>query len=59
VSTQASLDVRLTLSAGLASYPDDCADADALMRCADAALYAAKRAGRDRAERYRDSQAAL
>jgi diguanylate cyclase (GGDEF)-like protein len=52
VAAQASLDVRLTLSAGLASYPDDCGDADALMRCADAALYAAKRGGRDRAERY-------
>jgi predicted signal transduction protein with EAL and GGDEF domain len=46
------VDHRLTLSAGLASYPDDGQDAEALMRCADNALYTAKRAGRDRAARY-------
>jgi diguanylate cyclase (GGDEF)-like protein len=54
VALQARVGTRLTLSAGLASFPDDCGDAKALMRCADSALYAAKRAGRDRAERYRD-----
>ena len=52
VANQTGVDHRLTLSAGLASYPDDGQDAEALMRCADNALYTAKRAGRDRAARY-------
>lgn len=39
---------RLSVSIGVATFPDDCADAEALVRVADAALYAAKRAGRDR-----------
>jgi diguanylate cyclase (GGDEF)-like protein len=55
VASQTGLSQRLTVSAGLASYPTDGADAEALMRCADTALYAAKRAGRDRAERYDSS----
>ena len=52
VANQTGVDHRLTLSAGLASYPEDGQDAEALLRCADNALYAAKRAGRDRAARY-------
>jgi two-component system cell cycle response regulator len=51
VAAQTSFDLRLTLSAGLATYPGDGQDVEALMRCADNALYAAKRAGRDRSER--------
>lgn len=39
----------VTLSAGIALYPDHGATPDAVVRAADAALYAAKRAGRDRA----------
>jgi diguanylate cyclase (GGDEF)-like protein len=39
---------RLSISVGVATFPDDGADAEALVRVADAALYAAKRAGRDR-----------
>ncbi len=38
----------LTLSAGVATYPMHATDADGLLRAADAALYAAKSAGRDR-----------
>jgi diguanylate cyclase (GGDEF)-like protein len=37
----------LRVSIGLASWPQDAPDRDALLRRADAALYAAKRAGKD------------
>lgn len=40
--------LSLTLSLGVATFPDDGADADALFARADAALYEAKRGGRDR-----------
>jgi diguanylate cyclase (GGDEF)-like protein len=38
----------VTISAGLASLPDNASDAERLMAAADAALYEAKRTGRDR-----------
>ena len=38
----------VTASFGVATCPDDAADAGALLAAADAASYAAKRAGRDR-----------
>ncbi len=44
----AALRLRMTVSVGLASYPDDAEDPEALIKAADDALYAAKRAGRDR-----------
>ena len=40
--------LRVTSSVGVATYPDDAADADLLVASADAAMYRAKRAGRDR-----------
>jgi diguanylate cyclase (GGDEF)-like protein len=40
-------DGTLTISIGVASFPDDANDADRLVRSADAALYEAKRGGRD------------
>jgi diguanylate cyclase (GGDEF)-like protein len=39
---------QATFSAGVASFPEDGEQLDALMRRADARLYAAKRSGRDR-----------
>jgi diguanylate cyclase (GGDEF)-like protein len=39
--------LRVTVSAGVAVYPDHGADVNALLRAADEALYAAKGAGRD------------
>jgi diguanylate cyclase (GGDEF)-like protein len=38
-------EARLTCSVGLSVYPDDGRTATALLRCADAAMYAVKRAG--------------
>jgi len=41
--------VTVTASIGIALYPDHAADVAGLRRCADAAMYAAKSAGRNRA----------
>lgn len=41
--------VRVTVSAGVATLPDDADDGDRLLVAADRALYEAKRLGRDRA----------
>jgi GGDEF domain-containing protein len=38
----------VTVSAGIAAWPDDAPDADALRRAADEALYRAKAAGKNR-----------
>jgi diguanylate cyclase (GGDEF)-like protein len=43
---------RVTISVGVAVYPDDGRDLGALIDCADAALYAAKRAGRNAVVAY-------
>ncbi len=40
--------VRLRLSGGIASYPDDAREAGGLIDCADRALYLAKREGKNR-----------
>lgn len=41
-------DIATTLSAGIAAYPRDGASGEAVLHAADRALYAAKRAGRNR-----------
>lgn len=41
----------LTLSVGVATYPDDAVESDAVLRLADRALYLAKKLGRNRVER--------
>ncbi|HEX7624170.1 MAG TPA: diguanylate cyclase [Anaeromyxobacteraceae bacterium] len=40
---------RVTVSIGVAAFPEDAEDLAALLDCADAALFAAKKAGRDKA----------
>jgi len=47
--------VRITVSIGVASWPLRGDGADALVAAADAALYAAKRSGRNRISRYEPS----
>jgi len=44
--------VRVTASAGIASYPQDAINAEGLLRAADTAMYAAKQAGKDRVYCY-------
>jgi diguanylate cyclase (GGDEF)-like protein/PAS domain S-box-containing protein len=43
----ASHELHITVSIGISVYPDDGADAEALLKCADLALYHAKDQGRD------------
>ncbi|HEX4627950.1 MAG TPA: diguanylate cyclase [Gemmatimonadales bacterium] len=45
---------KLTLSIGIAQFPDDADTPEALLGVADAALYQAKREGRDRVQRASD-----
>jgi diguanylate cyclase (GGDEF)-like protein len=42
----------ITISLGIATFPDDGSDIEDLIKKADAALYAAKRAGRNRVVKY-------
>ena len=40
--------LRVTISGGVATCPEDAAQGDALVECADKALYRAKNAGRNK-----------
>ena len=44
------LDLAITASVGIATYPDHATSTERLERLADSALYLAKRTGRDRVE---------
>jgi len=43
----AQLDLRVDVSIGISVFPDDGQDADTLIECADAAMYHAKKSGRN------------
>jgi diguanylate cyclase (GGDEF)-like protein len=45
---------RITISLGIASYPDDSDDIDRLIKKADAALYTAKQSGRNKVVVYEE-----
>lgn len=47
-------DRKITISVGIAAYPDDAVSPDELIRCADNALYSAKEKGRNRVKAYAD-----
>ncbi|HET6668727.1 MAG TPA: GGDEF domain-containing protein [Pyrinomonadaceae bacterium] len=47
--------LRITISIGVASFPDDAKDPIELIELADSALYRAKRSGRNRISAYRHS----
>jgi len=46
---------KISVSVGVATFPDDGVDAEALVRSADTALYSAKRAGRNRVVLFTDA----
>ena len=47
--------LAVTTSVGVAVYPEDAEDARSLLRNADRAMYAAKRAGRSTYRRYAEA----
>jgi diguanylate cyclase (GGDEF)-like protein/PAS domain S-box-containing protein len=52
--TIASHLLHLTVSIGVSVYPEDGADPESLIRCADTAMYHAKESGRNRSQFFRD-----
>ena len=54
----AGREANVTASIGLSVFPDDAADAAALMKHADTAMYAAKQKGKNTYSFYRDATAA-
>ncbi len=51
--------IKITISVGAATYPDDAREPWELIECADRALYSAKKQGRNRVVAYDSSQQSL
>jgi diguanylate cyclase (GGDEF)-like protein len=51
--------VRITASVGISLYPDDGDGAESLLACADAAMYAAKKSGRNTYRRFNPDMRAV
>lgn len=49
---------KITVSIGIATFPDDAKSAEELIELADQAMYASKRAGRNQVKRSRDTSSA-
>ena len=47
------MQVAVTVSIGLVTYPEEGSDAESLLRCADEAMYAAKEEGKNQFRVYR------
>jgi diguanylate cyclase (GGDEF)-like protein len=47
------MQVAVTVSIGLVTYPEEGSDVESLLRCADEAMYAAKEEGKNRLRVYR------
>jgi diguanylate cyclase (GGDEF)-like protein len=54
-STEAPQTLKITISIGVASFPEDARDPIQLVEMADSALYGSKRSGRNRVSAYRPS----
>lgn len=52
-------DLKLTISVGIVSYPDDGDNLWVLVQCADQAMYDAKRSGRDRVSTIQEKKAQI
>jgi diguanylate cyclase (GGDEF)-like protein len=52
-----TVDQHITISVGIAVFPDHALDSETLLRAADRAVYTAKNAGRDRVETFTGKQA--
>ncbi|MBI4432361.1 MAG: sensor domain-containing diguanylate cyclase [Candidatus Omnitrophica bacterium] len=52
-ATSHAMHRKVTVSVGVASYPEDAEDKDKLIYCADGALYEAKRSGKDQVRAYK------
>ena len=49
-------DIRVTFSAGIATYPQDASDCEGLIKSADLALYDSKKAGKNTITNYKENE---
>src|SRR3989338_765859 len=58
-SWQTIMPKKVTVSVGVATFPDDAEDKEKLIFCADGALYEAKRSGKNRVASYQKAAASV